>query len=208
MTTDTCAETIRLTMLPDPFGSEEQPFRQELCGAGQLDGLAGRLAHGVRAQEGGPRKKLLARMRQNERTLLSAYRQISEAVAAGEPLTTDAEWLLDNFYVIEEVLREVRTDLPGGYYDELPSIGSGPCGGLPRVYSIALALMSHTDSCLQEGVLLRFVQVYQETEPLTIGEVWAVPIMLRVALLENLARLASGMLQVREARRTAEAWLI
>ncbi|MFO0841099.1 MAG: glucoamylase family protein [Gemmataceae bacterium] len=208
MTTAPCAETIRLTMLPAPFGTDAQPFRQELVGTGQLEELARRLAHTLRAAEGGSRKKLLSRMRGNERLLGRAYRDISQSVADGEPLTTDAEWLLDNFYVIEEVLREVRTDLPSGYYGELPSIGPGPCGGLPRVYSIALALLSHTDSSLEEGVLLRFVQAYQGVRPLTIGEAWAVPIMLRVALLENLARLSLSMLHVRQARAAAAAWAV
>jgi len=92
----------------------------------------------------------------------------------------------------------VLTDLPQHYHDELPSVASGPLAGLPRTYALAVGLLVHADSSLSEPALLEYVRAYQEVSPLKIGEVWAVPIMLRVGLLENLARLAR---QMRDARR-------
>ena len=132
---------------------------------------------------------LLRRLRDNERVLHAARAEAAGDADAKEPLTPDAEWLLDNFFVIEEVLREVRKDLPRGYYDELPVVTVGPWAGLPRIYALAVALITHTDSHLDDAAILRFVQAFQEVAPLTIGELWAVPTMLRLALLENLRRL-------------------
>ncbi len=78
---------------------------------------------------------MLRRLADNERVLVHVYQRIGAAARTGEPLTTDAEWLLDNFYIIEEVLREVRHDLPAGYYRELPKLADGPLAGYPRVYA-------------------------------------------------------------------------
>ena len=114
---------------------------------------------------------------------------------------------VDNFYIVEDVLREVKHDLPRGYYTQLPRLVHGCLAGYPRVYALALALVAHTDSSLDETHLLRFVQAYQAITPLTIGELWAVPTMLRLALIENLRRLAEQMLRAREDRRHAEGWV-
>ena len=117
----------------------------------------------------------------------------------GEPVTTDAEWLLDNFSVVEDQLREIREDLPRGYYRDLPKVR----GGWPRVYFLSLELIVHTDSSLDEETLVRFLQAFQESAPLSIGEIWAVPIMLRLALVENLRRLALQLRANRACRATA-----
>ncbi len=100
----------------------------------------------------------------------------------------------------------MRIDLPRGYYAELPALDSGPFAGLPRIYALALAVVAHTDSSIDEGQLLDFVRSYQSATPLTIGELWAIPIMVRVALLENLRRLAFQLLEARNDRALANAW--
>jgi cyclic beta-1,2-glucan synthetase len=139
--------------------------------------------------------------------LLEAYRRIAEAAAKNYPLSPDAEWLLDNFYIVEEVLREVRHDLPRGYYRKLPKLAGSSLTGYPRVYALALALIAHTDSNLDDAHITRFVQSFQTVAPLTIGELWAVPTMLRLGLLENLCRMSEHMLRVWDERRRAESWV-
>src|SRR5262249_32886820 len=135
-----------------------------------------------------------------------AYQRITAAARREEAITTDAEWLLDNYHIVAETLREVRHDLPRGYYKELPKLADGPFAGFPRVYALALELIAHTDSCLDENNITRFVQAYQKVTPLTIGELWAVPIMLRLGLLENLRRLSRQMLSAWDDRSVAEVW--
>lgn len=145
-------------------------------------------------------EEFLGRIRDDARALREAHRTIAKAVNNGEPATVDAEWLLDNFSIVEEQLREIQEDLPRGYYHELPKVQDGR----PRVYLLSLELIAHTDSALDEETLVRFLQAFQEISPLSIGETWAFPIMLRLALAENLRRIASQMLRNRECRQTAE----
>jgi cyclic beta-1,2-glucan synthetase len=200
------AATAGLPAVWSPHSLE--PIRAELYGLESLEAQARELATAARtAGRGRAGSPLLRRLAANERVLVQAYRQISAAARTGESLTTDAEWLLDNFYIIEEVLREVRHDLPRGYYRELPKLADGPLAGYPRVYALALALIAHTDSILDEAHITRTVQAYQSVAPLTIGELWAVPTMLRLGLLENLRRLAEQMLHGWDERARAEAWV-
>jgi cyclic beta-1,2-glucan synthetase len=176
-----------------------------LLGPDQLAELAGRLAAEQRATAKPRSQPLLSRLRDNAARLKVARDAVAAAAARHEPLMPDAEWLLDNFFVIEDVLREVRTDLPRGYYGELPTVAGD--ADRPRVYSIAVALAAHTDSHLDDGLILCFVRAYQQVTPLTTGELWAVPTMLRLALLENLRRLADQMLTTRADRERAAAWV-
>ncbi len=149
---------------------------------------------------------MLQQLARNGRLLVEAYHRIAAAAAESRTLAPDAEWLLDNFYIVEEVLREVRQDLPRGYYKKLPKLANSALAGYPRVYALALALIAHTDSNLDDAHITHFVQAFQTLAPLTIGELWAVPTMLRLGLLENLGRMSEHMLRVWEERRRAEAW--
>jgi cyclic beta-1,2-glucan synthetase len=126
-------------------------------------------------------------------------------VHAGRPITPAAEWLLDNYHVIEEQIREIRVDLPPGFYRELPKFADGHFAGYPRVFSVAWAYVAHTDSRFDPETLRRFVHAYQSVQPLTIGELWAVAITLRVVLVENMRRAAQRIVSSRIARQEADA---
>ena len=114
------------------------------------------------------------------------------------------EWLLDNFYVAQEQIRQVRDDLPRGFYRGLPKLAEGHLEGYPRVLGIAWAFVAHTDSRIDREVLLRFLAAYQRVQPLTIGELWAVAIALRIVLIENLRRAADQIAEARAARIEAD----
>jgi cyclic beta-1,2-glucan synthetase len=152
-------------------------------------------------------RPLLPRLREQGRILRRTHETIARTVARGETLTPDGEWLLDNFYVIEQVLSEVHTDLPRNFYRELPVLADGPQAGLPRCYGLALGLLAATNGVLEERMLFAFVSGYQRESPLTIGELWAFPTLLRIALVEHLATLARGMLSVRAEYDRARAWV-
>jgi cyclic beta-1,2-glucan synthetase len=158
----------------------------------------------------GPRrgKPLLPRLEENSRKLIAAYRVLAEAVRHERSISPAAEWLVDNFHIVEEQLREIREDLPRSYYYELPKLEAGDLVGYPRIYAIALALIAHTDSRLEIGTMKRFIRAYQNGMggvALSIGELWAFAIVLRLALVENLRRLASRTIAAREAREEADA---
>ena len=121
-------------------------------------------------------------------------------------ITPASEWLLDNFYLIEEQIRTARRHLPAGYSRELPRLAAGPSAGLPRVYDLALETISHGDGRLDTDSLGGFVSAYQSVTPLTIGELWAIPIMVRLALIENLRRVAARIGADRVDRNRADYW--
>jgi cyclic beta-1,2-glucan synthetase len=151
-----------------------------------------------------PRRSLAVRLRDNEAVLLEAYRTIGSAADEGRAVTLAAEWLLDNYHVVEDQIREIRDDLPTGYYRQLPKLADGPFAGYPRVFGVAWAFVAHTDSRFYPDMLCRFVRAYQRVQPLTIGELWAVAITLRIVLVENLRRAAKRIVSSRAARREAD----
>ena len=149
---------------------------------------------------------LAKRLGDNEAVLLAAYRDVAEAIGADEAITPAAEWLIDNFHLVEKQIREVRVDLPPGYYRQLPKLAGGPSSmsRIPRVLGVAWAYVAHTDSLFDPEVLRRYLRAYQVVQPLTIGELWAVATTLRIVLVENLRRIAERVADSRAERRTAD----
>ncbi len=189
--------------IPSPL---EEPIRAEIFGIDRLEQHAESLAAAHRPTGKPSRGRyLLPRVRENARALLAAYRSIADTVLAKQEITPAAEWILDNFHVVEEQLRGIRDHLPSGYYRLLPKIASGHLAGYPRVYGLAWAYVAHTDSRFEMETLQRFVRAYQRIEPLTIGDLWATAIHLRVALLENLRRLSQLIIRSRQERARADA---
>ena len=145
------------------------------------------------------------RLGENAAVLLSAYRASASELEGGRAVVPAAEWLLDNYHLVEAQIREIRDDLPPGYYRLLPKLAAGPLAGYPRVFGLAWAFVAHTDSHFDPVVLRRFIAAYQQVQPLTIGELWAVAITLRIVLVENLRRLADQITEGRRARADAQA---
>ena len=186
--------------------NDGDPIRSELFSVERLEQHAVSLAANQPVSPSAPRvKSLVARLAANERILLEAYRAIAKAADEGRPITPAAEWLLDNYHLVERQVREVRTDLPPGYYRQLPKLRSGPLAGYPRVFGLAWAFVAHTDSRFDPEALTRFVRAYQTVQPLSIGELWAVAITLRIVLVENLRRSAVAIMTRRSAREEADA---
>ncbi len=149
-------------------------------------------------------KPLVDRLNENADALLAAYRASAAALERGRSVEPAAEWLLDNYHVVETQIRQIRTDLPSGYYRKLPKLADGPLVGYPRVFGLAWAIVAHTDSHFDPEVLRRFVMAYQRVEPLSIGELWAVAISLRLVLVENLRRVAAEIAETRSLTTTAD----
>ena len=185
---------------------DEPPLRAALFSTEQM------AQHGVRlasTHELSPQRasdQLLSRLAVNESRLNDTCSQLTAAVVANHRITPAGEWLLDNFYLVEEHIRTARRHLPKGYSRELPSLAAGPSAGLPRVYDIALETIAHGDGRVDPGSLSRFVAAYQSVTPLRLGELWAIPIMLRLALIENLRRVAAHIFAGRSDRNLAVDW--
>jgi cyclic beta-1,2-glucan synthetase len=184
-------------------GAPEPLIRSELFSAARLEQHAESLAAAQRVAPGTARGLPLARrLRDNERFLRRAHAEITRAIADQRAITPAAEWLADNFHVVETQIGEIRAALPGPYYRRLPKLADGPLRGLPRVFGIAWAFVAHSDSRLAGTPLAGFVTAYQRVQPLTIGELWGVALALRLVLVENLRRAAQGIV-CRGAERAA-----
>nr|WP_145653399.1 glucoamylase family protein [Pseudoduganella lurida] len=159
----------------------------------------------VLSKKGGP-DRLLSRLTDNAALLRQTAEELTAAVKEGRQITPASEWLLDNYYLIEEQIRIARRHLPKDYSKELPRLEKGAAPGTPRVYKLALEVIAHGDGRVDPESLCRFVEAYQEAAPLTLGELWAIPIMLRLALLENMRRVAARVAANRYQRDLANSW--
>ncbi|MGH9967775.1 MAG: GH36-type glycosyl hydrolase domain-containing protein [Pyrinomonadaceae bacterium] len=183
--------------------ADEQPIREEMFSVERLEQFAQALAadHRIVRTKG---RRLLPRLEDNGRKLFAVYRALVEAIRSGRSISPAGEWLVDNFHIVEEQLREIREDLPKSYYYELPKLADGELKDYPRIYAVAIAIIAHTDSRLETNTLRRFIAAYQTVSPLSIGELWAVAITLRLALVENLRRLGVQIVRAREEREQAD----
>ena len=184
----------------------EQPIRAELFSIERLEQHAESLA---KAQRVDPRRRkgrpIAPRLYDNTNVLVAAYRNIVLAARSGQPISPAAEWLLDNFHVVDEQIREIKNDLPPGFYRQLPKLIEGPLAGYPRVFGIAWAIVAHSDSAFDIEKLTHFVDAYQRVQNLTTGELWALAITLRITLVENLRRLAEAIAARLQATQLADA---
>ncbi|MBA3889599.1 MAG: hypothetical protein H0X64_03635 [Gemmatimonadaceae bacterium] len=150
--------------------------------------------------------RLLARLDETRRILDEAYRELNEPDVAELNVGPAADWLLDNFHVIQEHVRDVREALPRGFYRELPELTGGPLAGYPRAYEIATTLISHTEGRVDVDNVDLFLGAFQEVTALTLGELWAMPAMLRLALIENVRRMALRTRDRLRELRLADSW--
>ncbi|WP_374694228.1 GH36-type glycosyl hydrolase domain-containing protein [Janthinobacterium sp. J1-1] len=190
----------------DAARDDALPLRSELFSAMQMAAHGKNIAtgHAVGKRQG--RDRLLARLADNAALITATVNELTATVKSGRQVTPASEWLLDNFYLIEEQIRTTRRHLPKNYSKELPRLTTGVDAGCPRVYKIALEIISHGDGHVDLENLCHFVEAYQDVATLTLGELWAVPIMLRLALIENLRRVAARVADDRMQRDLANSW--
>lgn len=181
-------------------------LRSELFSIEQLKRHAVMLAGQHRIDPRPGPDRLLPRLADNEDVLLAAYNVVTAAVAEEQRLVAAESWLLDNFYLIQQQISMARRHLPRGYSRQLPRLAAGGSAGFPRVYALALELISHMDGRVDSDNATHLVAAYQTVEPLKLGELWAFPIMLQLALLENIRRVGVRIARRREERDAARVW--
>ncbi|MEP7111788.1 MAG: glucoamylase family protein [Ilumatobacteraceae bacterium] len=188
-----------------PQAELEEPILAELFSVERLEQHAHTLAAAQTITDSpGRGRDVQARIAENARILVESYRLLAGATRDERSITPAAEWLVDNFPIVDEQLREIHDDLPPNYYRQLPKLADGPLQGYPRVLGIAWAYIAHTDSRFDPDSLRRMVRAYQEVEALTIGELWATAITLRILLVDNLRRLTEQIVRRRAARHLAD----
>jgi cellobiose phosphorylase len=189
-----------------PLHTDDQtPLRAELFSVEQME-QHGKILAGQHVLGRFRRDRLLTRLDENEKELILTRSILSDVIKSRSRIAPAAEWLLDNFYLIEEQIRAARQHLPKNYSRELPRLAEGPSRGLPRVYELALAAIAHGDGRIDADSLARFIAAYQSVSSLTLGELWAIPIMLRLALIENLRRVGVRIAAARQHLNQAQEW--
>jgi len=189
-----------------PRPEDLNPLRAELFSADQMEHYGKILASEHSLSKARTRDRLLTRLDDNEQVLINGCELLAAAVKARSRIAPAGEWLLDNFYMIEEQIRTTKRHFPKNYSRELPRLAVGRSAGLPRVYDLALAVVAHGDGRIDAEILSRFVAAYQTVTPLTLGELWAIPIMLRLALIENLRRVSLRITSARSYVNQAREW--
>jgi cellobiose phosphorylase len=202
---------IQLKIRPGPEETaqqlrQEEPLRAELFSVEQMAEFAKVLSLRHSLETTRTPDRLLPRLNENEELLLEAYQLLQSEAAKKNPLLPADEWFLDNFHLIEEQIRLNRKHLPKAYSRELPILASGKSQGFPRVYDMALEIVAHGDGRVDAGSLSAFVEAYQISIALKLGELWAIPIMLRLALIENLRRVAARITAGKLDRKLANTW--
>jgi len=184
------------------------PIRGNLLGTDQLADRARLLARSQRAVVRRLRRpaRLLSRLHATDGVLAQVHARLLQAVGHDVDVGPSGEWLLDNFHVVQEHILEVNASLPRGYYRELPELSRGTLAGYPRVYELAICLISHTEGRIDLDNVARFVEAFQEVSPLSIGELWAIPAMLRLGLIESVRRMALRTVQRLDEVEHADAW--
>ena len=195
----------RRPRLPAP----EKPLRDELLSIERLEDRALALAASLTIDPDPRRraKDTFPRFNDNVRLLRAAYRTLAEDVRTGQFVVPAADWLLDNFHLIASEISDIHRNLPRAYSRTLPALAGREHAGHARVYAVAVELIRHGDSRLDRQQLIQFLNSYQQVVPLTIGELWAWPSMLKLALVENLRRLAEELLFARTARGAADRYV-
>ncbi len=186
--------------------ADEAPLRSELYTADQMAQHGKSLAATHELTSTRSADQLLPRLDSNEKVLVEVWSLLMRNAERQLRVSPAGEWLLDNFYLVEEEIRTTKLHLPPGYSRELPRLSSGPSTGLPRVYDLALHAVAHSDARMGRGALSHFVVAYQTVKTLQLGELWAFPIMLRLALIENLRRVAVRVAMGRNERNLANTW--
>ena len=196
--------------------ADQRPMKGALFGEARLAAHARKLARRhstvpssrprwINRRDRGP---LLSRLDATGRALIAARDTLAEASAAGADVGPAGAWLLDNFFIVLEQIPEIRATLPAGYYQELPKLaGDGPRAGFPRIYDVVVELIAHTDGRLDEGSVSRMIAEYQRVTPLTLGELWAIPAMLRMGYLESVRRMALRAARDVADRASADEWV-
>jgi cyclic beta-1,2-glucan synthetase len=192
--------------LLEKYANELPPLRADLFSAEQIEEYAKKLAKNHTLITEHPSEQLLKRLASNENALVDVHELLTQTIKDNQRITPAGEWLLDNFYLIEEQIYTGKKHLPKGYSKGLPQLKKGSSTGLPRVYDIAVEIISHSDGRVDLSSLTGFITAYQSVTPLKLGELWAIPIMLRLALIENLRRLATQIAIDMTYKKLAEYW--
>ncbi len=150
------------------------------------------------------RKAVMKSLNKSYEKIVHGYEFTANEAESRKDIMSCARWLLDNFYMIDKEYRDIKASMPEAYYKNLPVIKSGIYKGMPRIYLIAAEIIKHSDGKVDEKTIEIYINACQRNTILTIGELWAVPIMIRIALIENISRVVQGIVFAQKEIKSGE----
>jgi cellobiose phosphorylase len=184
----------------------EEPLREELFSSEQLARFGKTLATRHKLSTNPAKDYLLKRLANNEDTLQEVRKLLTDSIKKNYQVTPAGEWLIDNFYLIEEHILIAKTHFPKNYSEDLPQLLTGTSTSITRSYDIVLQIISRSDGRINIENLGLFVKAYQTVTNLKLGELWSIPIMLRLALIENIRRVSARIAIDKVDRNLADYW--
>ncbi|HTA28055.1 MAG TPA: cyclic beta 1-2 glucan synthetase, partial [Bacteroidia bacterium] len=184
----------------------EEPLRSELFSSEQLERFGKTLAGTHKLSSKTAKDHLLKRLSDNENILHEVRKLLAYSIKRKYQITPAGEWLIDNFYLIEEHILNAKRHFPKDYSEDLPQLAEGASAGLTRIYDIVLQIIAHSDGRIDIDSLSGFIKAYQTVTNLKLGELWAIPIMLRLGLIENLRRVSAQIAIDRVDINLADYW--
>ncbi|MDZ4810836.1 MAG: glucoamylase family protein, partial [Bacteroidota bacterium] len=184
----------------------EEPLRKELFSSDQMERFGKTLATKHKLSTNPAKDHLLKRLANNENTLQEVRKLLTDSIKKNDQVTPAGEWLIDNFYLVEEHILIAKTHFPKNYSEDLPQLLNGTSTGITRSYDLVLQIISHSDGRIDMESLGCFVKAYQTITLLKLGELWSIPIMLRLALIENIRRVSGRIAVDKVDRNLADYW--
>jgi cyclic beta-1,2-glucan synthetase len=184
--------------------SNQEPTREDLWDVERLERHAQQLALQTGPASAAARCALQSHLDSNVRLLRQAYVAIAAALHDGRAITPAAEWLLDNFHLIAEQATDIPLDLTARAWQELPASPDSDTAGWPRIFWIVREYLAHSDCGFSGETFARYLISYQGNAPLTMRELWAASPVLRLALVDELRRLAVRIEAALDARGAAD----
>ncbi len=184
----------------------EEPLREELFSADQMERFAKTLATRHQLSTKPAKDHLLKRLANNEETLQEVRKLLTDSIKKNYQVTPAGEWLIDNFYLIEENIRIAKTHFPKKYSEDLPQLLNGTASGITHSYDLVVQIIAHSDGRIDIESLSRFVNAYQTIINLKLGELWSIPNMLRQAIIENIRRISARIAIDKVDRNLADYW--
>ena len=161
--------------------------------------------HGI-TRQGSIRISVFPSMKKCNNILIQSYRSINEDIRLGSNVVPAAEWFVDNFYMIEEHMKEIRYNLSRRYLKTLPILMEEGLQGVIRVYAVARAIVDLTDGGLDRDSIYAFLAAYQEETLLTMAELWAIPMMIKIVLIDIIKDKALAIVNIQNMQKEAEDW--
>lgn len=136
---------------------------------------------------------LIRKLNRSYGRILKGYEYFDREIRNKREIPAASEWLLDNLYLIEKEYKDIKHNMSGICCRNLPVISNGAFKGLPRVYYLGTKIIDKIDGRINEDALVSYIREYEKKAVLTSAELWALPTMFRMAVIQNISKITESI---------------